>query len=328
MNMQFTPTLPTAYGFCSLGKLKGKNILLIAARHNKRTNQSEISKSEKINPSLSHLNESFMGGKTPEEVAELAKSIMEKNGINKLRKDAVLGIECLISIPTNHSINELDFFQLCANWIKNYFGCHVLSADIHRDESCPHCHILLLPLVEGRMVGSSLMGNKKNLAKIQESFYQEVAKNFGFQRPPKKINAAQSKKVAAEVLNHLVSTQDPSTKSKFWPSIVEAIYKFPIGFANALEIQFKSYPKRPQRTMTQIFTSKGKGKKNESICSVGFASKNQPNDNSNGVKVGFDIQTSIVREDEISCKSFNPETGEFFPEAIPYEMSKQKKQKT
>lgn len=315
------PTPAPANGFFSLQKLKGKNILLIAARHNKRTNQGEISKSVKIDSNLSHLNESIMGATTPEGVAELAKTLMDKDGIKKLRKDAVLGLEGIFSLPSEHGLDERAYFQECTHWIQNHFGCHVLSADIHRDESCPHCHVLLLPMVNGKMIGSKLMGYKKNLSSLQEVFYENVSRRYGLERPPKALNNAQRKKAAIDVLNHLVQTQDPVTKSNLWPSFVEVIYKFPIGFAKAIGIEISMMCSRPMKTMAQIFTSKGKGsqhqnsdfveQKNQNICSVDFASKESSlrlDPESHAVNGSHRV---VIREDEISSEEFNAETGEF-----------------
>lgn len=311
--------LPTN-GFFSLQKLKGKKILLIAARHNKRTNQGEISRSTKIDFRLSHLNESIMGETTPEGVQALAKSLMEMSGIKTLRKDAVLGIECLFSLPVDHDIDEVKYFQECVTWIQIQLDCHVLSADIHRDESSPHCHVLLLPLVGGKMIGSRLMGYKKNLSSLQESFYQSVSKKFGLERPAKSLNFAQRKQAALLVLNHLVLSQDPVTKSNHWPSIVQAIYKFPDDFAKTIGVDM-SFCSRPMKTMAEIFTSKGKGvgsskshfitQEDKSICSVDFAPKEMQL--SHDIKMISDAASHqlVIREDEISSHNFCLETGEF-----------------
>jgi hypothetical protein len=315
------PTSAPANGFFSLEKLKGKNILLIAARHNKRTNQGEITKSTKIDPNLSHLNQSIMGEATPEGVVTLAKSLMETAGIKKLRKDAVLGIECLFSLPADHRVDEIIYFQECAKWIQSHFNCHILAADIHRDESCPHCHILLLPLVNGKMIGSKLMGYKKNLSSLQEAFYQNVASKFGFERPPKPLNNEQRKRTAIGVLDYLVQTQDPVTKSSLWPAIVESIYKSPIGFAKAIGLEIAMICTKRMKTMAQIFTSKGKGKQNQdsnflqkkyqNICSVDFDS----GETSSLQKISnehVDESIRLVnRENDISVNDFNTQTGEF-----------------
>ncbi len=325
--MLYIPAPAPANGFFSLQKLKGKKILLIAAKHNKRTNQFEISKSSKINPRLSHLNESIMGEQTPEGVAELAKSLMELAGIKTLRKDAVLGIEGLFSLPADHSIDEVAYFQDCANWIQSHFGCHILSVDIHRDESCPHCHVLLLPLVNGKMIGSKLMGYKKNLSNLQEIFYLNVSKRYGLEKPPKPLNNSERKQAALLVLNHLVQTHDAVTKSNLWPCIVEAIYKFPMSFAKTIGIEISLMCSKPMKTVVEIFTSKGKGKNKEAteyvpknkenICSVDFESTaNFSYSNHESNSIADDLK-EVIRENEIPTKEFNLDTGEFISSTSP-----------
>ena len=113
---------------------------------------------------------------------------MKAAGVGKTRKDAVMGIECVFSLPPDHSLDEVAYFTDCTAWAGSYFaGAEILSADIHRDEAAPHRHALILPLVDGRMVGSDLFGGKPKLAFMTKHFHENVASRYGLGRAPKRL---------------------------------------------------------------------------------------------------------------------------------------------
>lgn len=60
------------------------------------------------------------------------------------------------------------------------------------DEAAPHCHVLLLPIVDGRMVGSDLHGGRTKLIAMQAAFQEEVRARYGMARhaPTKRHSAA------------------------------------------------------------------------------------------------------------------------------------------
>lgn len=314
--------------FFRLKKLKGKNIILNAAKHNKRTITAELIKSEKINQNLSYMNESLLGDCSPEAIAHKALTLIEGSKNRNLRKDAVRGIECLFSLPKKHSINESDFFESCTNWVSKEIGGELLSVDIHRDESSPHCHILLLPLVDGKMNGSRLVGDRRRLVALQESFYANVAISYGFQKPPKKIYGLSKTNVAQAVISHLVNITDPATNSVIWQSIKDAIFTSPMNFALDTGIQLHKTINKPQKTMAQIFTSTGKGSRFQSQEHIGFEKQNEENICSVGFQNSTPIESTQTttnfkeQEDELGSSkvereyqkpsaNFNSITGEF-----------------
>ena len=58
----------------------------------------------------------------------------------------------------------------------------ILSAIVHNDEAAPHCHVILLPLVDGRMRGSELMGNRIKIMAMQGDFQAKVGQRYGLAR--------------------------------------------------------------------------------------------------------------------------------------------------
>jgi hypothetical protein len=170
--------------FLRLKTLSGNGKLLAAARHNKRVIQREIGAAGHIDATKMHLNYALLGDATPEAVAAKAKSILQSLGITKLRKNAVIAIEIVFSLPVHAQIDHRAYFTDCLTWAAGQFGAdNLLSVDVHLDEAAPHCHILLLPLLGGRMRGSDVMGNRQALQARQTSFYEQVSQRYGLLKP-------------------------------------------------------------------------------------------------------------------------------------------------
>lgn len=253
--------------FMRLDKLTGPGIWSKAARHNRRTIQAELGASGHIDATRSHLNISLMGPPTPEEVAKLAKAKMTEAGITKERKNGVLGVELVFSLPTTHQLDVIEYFTACAHWAGAAFGGldNIISVDIHRDEAQDHAHVLLVPLIDGRLRGSDAVGGKRNLSELQAKFYKDVASGFGFSKPRSKLSGHHKAQIIRQVLDKL--RNDPAAKSAAWAVIRENIERDPMHYALALGINTDT-PAKPAKTMEQIFTSTGKGRKKENPIGI------------------------------------------------------------
>jgi Plasmid recombination enzyme len=260
--------------FLRLKKLTGGGIMGKAARHNKRVIQSELGASGSIDATRSHLNITLMGPSTADEVAQLAKTKMMAAGITKIRKNAVMGVELVFSLPTGHAHDVTTYFTACAQWAGAEFGGidNIVSVDIHRDEAQDHAHVLLVPLFDGRLRGSDAVGNKKKLTALQAKFFKDVAAGFGFSKPRARLSGRQKEQVTRQVLDKL--RQDPAGKSAAWAVIRDTVERDPMPYALALGIVITDTPNKPPKTMTEIFTSKGKGARKEKP--IGFQSE-KPN---------------------------------------------------
>jgi hypothetical protein len=180
--------------FLRIKKLTGKAIIEVAARHNHREILAELgaASGEHINPARVRLNRVLHGHATAAGVASHAKALMDAAGIKATRKDAVRGLEVIFSLPSDSSIDHDRFFNESIQWASEYFAVPVISAIVHNDEAAPHCHVLLLPLVNGRMVGSDLMGGRAKLLAMQADFHARVGQRHGLSR-----QAAQKRASAA-----------------------------------------------------------------------------------------------------------------------------------
>lgn len=257
--------------FLRIEKLSGQGHLLRAARHNRRTIQAELKPHGHIDPKRTSLNQTLCGESTPEDVNKEATKLMRAAGVTKLRKDAVTALEIVFSIPTSLDIDHEAYFAKCTAWAAEQFGgsCNILSADVHHDEAHPHLHVLILPLRNGRMVGSDMVGNRQLLASRHAQFYDQVARHFGLPKPSLRLTGAAKANAIALVLTTLYAKNDAALRSIGWQAIRSAIESDPLPWLALLGLQKQEQPKR-LRSSTDIFISPGKGPKKEPNP-VGFA---------------------------------------------------------
>lgn len=188
--------------YLGIKKLTGRDIVRVAAKHNLREVQAGIGADSHIDHTRICLNQVIAGAATAAEVASYAERMLNDAGLGKLRKDTVRGIEIVISLPTGSPIDLPEFFSNSLDWVRRFFNVPVLSAVVHLDEATPHCHVLLLPLVNGRMAGSDLVGNRTRLQGMQTSFFEQVGHRYGLTRPrtQQRLNSATRHKAASMIL--------------------------------------------------------------------------------------------------------------------------------
>lgn len=190
----------TQVQFLRIKKLTGKGIVLKAAKHNLREIAAEIGAQKHIDPSRIGNNIVLHGAVTAEGVAQAAQVIMEEANVRPLKVNAVRALEVIFSLPADTSTDQRKFFSDATQWVVEHFGVPLLSSVIHSDEEAPHCHVLLLPLVDSRMVGSDLMGGRSKLQGHQAAFQDNVGKMYGLSRaPPKKLYSASVRRAAIEL---------------------------------------------------------------------------------------------------------------------------------
>ena len=338
-------------GFLRIKKLKGSGIITVAARHNRRVIQAELGASGAIDPARSCLNEILRGPPTAGEVGQLAKDLMLAAGVTRLRKDAVMALEIVFSLPPGHEFDDRAFFVDCTGWAEAYFGGNVLSADIHRDEAAGHCHVLLLPLVGSRMDGGRMVGGKQKLMAMQKEFHDTVAERHGLSKAPARLSGEKKRAAAQSVIQRMQATADPALKSAAWGTIRDKIENDPLPFLVALNLAPKAIPKK-LKTVVEIFTSKGKGKvndpisidfartkKRQSLCSVDFPARTSSTDPAavvelstakagacdepdgaaghSGRNAPVVPETIRVRDCDLDPEMYDPTTGEYFSPPLP-----------
>jgi Plasmid recombination enzyme len=242
-----------------LGAIKGKSGVLEALKHNKRTLQAERGAGANIDVTRTPLNYCLTDPATPEAIATHAKVQMVKAGIDTPRKNQVMAVEILFSLPIQwHSHDTCPFFNDCLAWVKQSFAGELLSFDVHLDESAPHAHAIILPLIAGKMQGNSLIGGKGNLMRLINLFYNEIATRYGLAKASRKrLNAKDKQSIERQVLTRLKA--DAAMQSSVWPCVRDAIHKDPMPYAQMLSIELEKPTRKPSKSFVDHKRSKGKG---------------------------------------------------------------------
>lgn len=244
-----------------LGAVKGKNGVLNALKHNKRKLQAERGAGANIDSSRTLLNYSLTEPDSAETIDRHAKVLIVKAGIDRPRVNQVMAVEIIFSLPIDrHQQDTRPFFKDCLEWVKQHIPGMLLSFDVHLDESAPHAHALILPLVDSKMQGNKIMGGRGNLKRLINLFHSEVARHYGLSRnETKRLTSKAKESLERQVLARLAI--DPVMQSMIWPCVRDAIHNDPLPYAQLLGIEQIHSPARyTGRSFVQIMTSKGKGK--------------------------------------------------------------------
>lgn len=217
---------PALSSFLRFAKIKSEAKVLAAAKHNLR----EIPCTPNITPQHSHLNEVLVGPTTATAVKSQFKALLAAAGITKLRKDAVLLIEAIVSLPVGVDDQELQYFQSALGWLEHSFGQgNLLSAILHKDESAQHMHVLIVPLVNGAMNGSDLLGGPHHIRALQRNFrkaMQPALDALGVQVTAPTFGVSEAD-MAMLVQAHLKNSRDPVFSSLAWQPIRDCIERHP-----------------------------------------------------------------------------------------------------
>ncbi len=239
--------------------------LASAARHNLREIQAELGAHSHIDSSKTDLNEVLVGPSTSRGVLELAGALMRAAGViaSRLRKDYCQAVEIVFSLPSEADVDTQAFFQRCVQWAGERFGADaIMSAVVHYDEAQPHAHVLISPIVNGRMCGSELI-TREALARLRTSFEVLVARPFKLMLPSRRLTGGDRRRATAAVLEKLERANDGVLQSATWATVKTLIESDPRPFVAALGVEIDPAPARKNKTFVQIMTGTGRGAKVE-----------------------------------------------------------------
>lgn len=139
--------------------------------HNLRTEIHSNVNAEKIK-----FNQFLMGGNTPQAVKKaLTKRWKELDSANprKTRKDAVGSLELILTASNDYFTESNVNIWVQANMdfaIAEYGKENIISAVLHMDETTPHIHFLIVPVVNGLLNAKLKVGNKLAMSQYQNRY--------------------------------------------------------------------------------------------------------------------------------------------------------------
>lgn len=251
-----------------LSKLGGRKpcTLTGAAKHNKRELAQELETRGRIDSHRISLNYSITVDENAADVVAKALQLMERIGTSpdKMRRDYCQAVEIVFSLPAETAIDTQRYFADCFKWCCLRFGNeNILSADVHLDESTPHCHALIAPIQSGRWVGGKVI-DRTNTKALQESFVKQVASVYGL-KMANRLTGSRKGEAVAKLLGHIKKHDRGLLLSPTWQPIRQAIERNPAPFLTAYGLELDNKLPANLKTMAQIFTSAGKGAKRETL---------------------------------------------------------------
>jgi hypothetical protein len=183
--------------FYALGQKMGFQIVRVA----------KVKTAGGMRAGLDHLfreRETFNADKTKLEenttigsVKTSAEAILRFNGTlpDKYRKDAVLGLEYLITASPEVMASwdrskQDDFLQKGLEWVVSRHGeQNVIAGSIHRDETTPHLSVFVVPKVAEKLNAKAFTGGKAVLSQMQDNFHEKVGQRFELERGLKNSKA-------------------------------------------------------------------------------------------------------------------------------------------
>lgn len=106
-------------------------------------------------------------------------------GKKAIRKDAVLCTEFLFTsnkdfFETIGEEREKLYFEKSLEFLETKFGKeNIISAKVHKDESTPHLHAVIVPLhSDGSLSMKKFINGKKDIKNLQDEYYEHISKDY------------------------------------------------------------------------------------------------------------------------------------------------------
>jgi hypothetical protein len=147
----------------------------------------------------------------------------------RTKKDTVLMCSMLVSASPDFFKGMLpehirEYFAMCYRFFAERYGEeNIIGAVVHMDETTPHMHLNLMPVLDGRLCCKHLF-DRVALQKLQTDIYEQVGKHWGLERGKEgsktkhldvagfKVKMAEEK--AAEITTAYSKTSSELTKLK------------------------------------------------------------------------------------------------------------------
>jgi Sec-independent protein translocase protein TatA len=187
-----------AYGLIRIREL-GRSELVGAQTHNAREyDDKNIIRPENIDHAKSHNNWTIY--ENGNSIQDCIDARFLEAGV-KERSNSVVAIEFVVGASPDFfdAYSASGHFSNCAKWLKEKYGeKNVVARFEHYDESTPHCHFIVTPVIEkevkwknsngqGTKIQNSLCardltGNKDKLKDLQQAYFDFIkpyGKNYG-----------------------------------------------------------------------------------------------------------------------------------------------------
>lgn len=156
-------------------KVKTMSSMAARGRHNFREQETPNADPDLLGQNL------VEGAQSTDEMLKAISDLLP----TKRRKDAVIGLEYLITASPEHfgNSNEIAYFKDAIEWLEAKHGkANVVCKTVHLDESTPHLAAFVVPILGGKLNAKYFTGGAKVLAEMQTDFAEKVGKKHNLDR--------------------------------------------------------------------------------------------------------------------------------------------------
>ncbi|RAJ89099.1 plasmid recombination enzyme [Larkinella arboricola] len=170
---------------CRVAKIKGNGSITGKSEHNYR--QGHVPNADK---ERQHLNKEYV--LNYENLGKAIQARIEHAGIQKVRQDAVKGMEFILTAspelfkrdPNGQVVGDYrnsDWVKANLEFMKQHYGRNLVAFTLHQDEKTPHIHAIVVPITADNRLCAKELFTPRTLRQLQTD-YAEAMKPFKLER--------------------------------------------------------------------------------------------------------------------------------------------------
>lgn len=171
------------YAVVHMQKIKSGGVRGIQS-HNKREHPPKTNPDIDLNKSAENY-DIIYADNYQEKIKNIIRNFATET--KTVRKDAVVMCNFIVT-SDEHTMKSMteeqqkDFFNDSVKWFADRYGAEtIVNAVVHHDETTPHLHIGIVPIVGERLSAKKLF-DRKELTAIQTDFSKQVGETYGLER--------------------------------------------------------------------------------------------------------------------------------------------------
>ena len=241
--------------FANVLRLKGHTRTLdLAERHNCRKIAQEIGGYGGIDGrrTAQNLDLVALNGRSYEEIVLdfLRSKGFDLNHYSFRKSNRGYAVEMIFSVTSGHQCDFNAMYSDSLGWLRGYYPeCHIVHAVVHHDEDTPHMHVILVPILNGRLDADSIRGFKGISKKRNLSLFEFLDKRYGLTFPVY-LKGAEKKAGAGLAIKHYRKLPEAEIKRVLDEPILKSIYARPEPYLYALGISYDEVLASMKTTLT------------------------------------------------------------------------------
>ena len=241
--------------FANTLRLSGHTKTLdLAQKHNLRKIANEIGDYGTIDSNRTHHNVELVGlpGESYEDAAlnELRNAGLQLDHYSYRKRNRGYAVELVFSVTSGHHCDFNAMYSDSLNWLRSYYPeCPIIHAIIHHDEDTPHMHVIVIPLINGKLQADEIRGYKGVSRKRNISLFEYLDKRYELTFPIY-LKGAEKKAGSTLAISQYQRLSRKEVKSILEQPIIQSIQSRPEPYLYALGISYADVLNSMKRTPT------------------------------------------------------------------------------